>query len=343
MYQQLEKIKARIKFNKKQQQAFLENLASLINDGVNIKEAAETLESISTGSNKQVAAAINSSLAQGQGIANGLSHWFPTAIVEIIRAGENSGTLNNAIQSAADSLKQQTNLISSTISNITYPIIVFSLSLIMLVVIKKTVLENFASIKPLSLWPSNGIALYHFAEFIEYWWWTVLCVIVLLGILIYKFLTTFTGESRYKLDKIPLLNLYRDTTAARFMRTLGLLISNGIIVKKALNIMSYEAQPYLAWHIINMEYRLSGGIDNIADVLDTKLLSDQDLLRLKVVSKGKGFAPALISLGEQAQKRTQQLAILVGRIVGACILISGAIIAANIIFGIYSVGSALTR
>ena len=107
--------------------------------------------------------------------------------------------------------------------------------------------------------------------------------------------------------------------------------------------VAHEAPPYLAWHIMMMEYRLSGGMDNIADVLATNLLRREDVLRLKVIAKGKGFAPALMSLGNQAATRNQKVALLIGRILGGIILVLGASIAANIILGIYSIGSTMAQ
>lgn len=343
MRDKIEKVIHTLRFTRKQQQYFLEDLASLLNDGVSLSDAITTIETIAEGIVKIVASSVNHSLSAGESIAHGITDWFPTEIVEIIRAGENSGTLNQAAQSAVHALKQHANIVSSMISYLTYPCIVLILALIMLVIIKQSVLTNFASIKTIDQWPSQGVSLYHMGEFVEYWWWAILSVIVLGIIVTYKFLSNFTGNLRNHIDKVPLFSLYRDSISARFMQTLGLLLSNGIIIKKALNIMAYDAQPYLAWHIILMEYRLSGGIDNIAEVLDTQLIRDSDLIRLKIVAKGKGFAPALISLGQQTATKNQSTSLMLARIAGALVLVLAASIAGNIIFGIYSIGSILAH
>ncbi|OGT52710.1 MAG: hypothetical protein A3F17_03355 [Gammaproteobacteria bacterium RIFCSPHIGHO2_12_FULL_41_15] len=337
------KILTQIQFNRKKQQSFLEDLASLLSDGVSLKEAIGMVETISHGHTKQIATTMSKTLAEGQSMVNGLTYWFPTTIVEIIRAGESSGTLTETLRSAAKALDQQSHVTTHLLSSLIYPTIVLTLALIMLVIIKNTVLENFSSIKPLSEWPRQGISLYHLAVFIEYGWWALLSFLILISCMIHQFFTNYTGNYRQKIDSYPLMSFYRDTVAARFMQLLGLLINNGIIVKKALQILSFEAEPYLAWHIMMMEYRLSGGIDNIAEVLDTQLLKSDELLRLKIISKGKGFAATLIKLGEQSNQRNQQVAITVGRIAGGIILVLGASVAADIIFGIYAIGSALAR
>lgn len=343
MHNTLKTIFKKIYFNRKKQQAFLEDLTSLLNDGVSLKEAATMIEAISDGYHKKIASGMSQALAEGKTIADGLTDWFPATTLEIIRAGENTGTLHPALTAATTALSQRSHITTHLLSILIYPMIVLILAMLMLVIIKNTVLTNFATIKPIAEWPNQGASLYYLAIFIERCWWVMLSALLLLSYVTFQFLTNYTGDYRQKIDDYPLLGLYRDTVAAQFMQTLGILMSNGIIIKKALEILAFNARPYLAWHIMMMEYQLSGGIDNIAEVLNTQLLKPNELLRLKIIAKGKGFSAALIKLGHQASQRNQQFTIVAGRILGGIILLFGAAIAANIIFGIYAIGSILTH
>lgn len=330
------------RFHQKHQQTFLEDLAALLSDGLSLKEAIHILETLNQGYLKRVATSIHQALAQGKNLADGLSSWFSPTTVEIIRAGENSGRLTSALQTSASSLKQKNHLLGDILSRTLYPLIVFMLALIMLVMIKNSVLENFSTIKPVTQWPSNGIALFHFALFVQYGWWVGLLFLALSTFIVYHFITTYTGKFRHVIDQLPLLRLYRDTLAARFMQTLGLMIKNGILMKQALTILSLHAEPYLAWHLFMMEHRLSAGIENMAEVLDTQLLGAPELLRLKIMSQGKNFAPMLIRLGEFVEKRNQRNVLFLSKIISAGLLIASAFIAAQIILGIYAIGSILT-
>lgn len=330
-------------FTRKQQQAFLEDLYSLVKDGVPASQAIETICEISKGASHQVATRISHILSQGKPLADGMQGWFNNAIVEIIRSGEHSGTLLSSIESATRTLTQQSNAITQLINTIVYPIAVIILALSVTVFIKHSVLLRFAEIKPIIKWPQIGQTLYHLAQFIEDGWWLIILIIVAAAVLTIKILRSLTGELRHTIDKIPPLSLYRDTTAARFMETLGLLISNGVVLKKALHTMQIDAQPYLAWHLLMMEFHLSGGLENIADILDTNLIRNNDLIRLRVVAKSKGFQHALISLGQHANQRNNRLIVMIGKISGAIFLLLGALIAITIIFGIYSVGSTITH
>ena len=331
----------RLQFAKKQQQAFLEDLCSLIDDGVTVSAAVDTIKQISKGIIQEVATTISTAIAEGKLLADGMQQWFSPTIVEIVRAGETSGTLSTALRSAVESFQRSVDVISVIINSMLYPVIVFLLSLVMTVIIKDTVLTNFASIKPVSQWPSVGQNLFQIGSIVQVWWWFILIVLILLGIGIRYVLQQYTAELRYRIDKVPLLSLYRSAVAARFMETLGLLIHNGVVLKKALQVMHDGSCPYLKSHLVKMEYRLSGGKDNIADVLDTHLIRDSDLIRLRVVAKGKGFADALVSLGRRSYVHNAEMLKFSGKILGVVLLTLSAMVAATIVLGIYAVGSVI--
>lgn len=329
----------RAQFWSQRQQLLLADLLALLNDGVQLNHAVDTLCSIYEGVAQKVMREIATELAQGHTLANGMHDWYPATIVEIIRAGEEGGTFSQALQSAVDYYRERVFAFKIAVQSMLYPFIVFIVALIMLVVIKVSVLTNFAQIKAVYEWPPIGQQLYEFANFIQYWWWFLGFLIIAAVVAIYYMLQNFTGATRHTIDSMPLLSLYRRLIAARFMETLGLLVSNGVSLRESLRIIHRHAQPYLSWHLMLMEFRLSGGKENIADVLDTQLLNHDDLIRLRVMAKGKGFDAALVSLGRQALQRYGQSVSLTVRIIGGMLLCVGALTAAMIVFGIYSVGS----
>lgn len=341
MFNKLNQQFEKLQFTRKKQQAFLEDLCVLIEDGVPLNQAVDTIRLVSDGATKMVATHIMTSISKGELLADGMQDWFQRPIIEVVRAGEMGGTLTRTLQAAATSLSLTTGTIGTLVSALVYPAIVVMLAFGVAVFVKCLVLDSFAQIKPVTQWPNAGRALYDLAYFTQHWWWALLIFIVLLVFSIVEMLKHLTGDSRKFVDTLPLLSLYREMMAARFMETLGLLIANGVILKKAISIMYRDAAPYLAWHLVNMEYRLSGGQDNIADVLDTDLIGKNDIIRLRVVAKGKGFSHALVSLGRQASQRSAKTIAVSGKILGTILLIGGASIAIMMVVGIYMVGSVI--
>ncbi len=328
-------------FSTKEQQAFLEDLSSLIDDGVTPNKAVETLCKVSTGHAKKLSESILAAIARGRFLADGMKGWFPVTIVELVRAGEESGTLPQTMHSAATALTQKSSAMTAAVGATSYPAVVLVMGLVVSVFINKKVLTQFATIAPISSWPSNGQHLVAFANFIQSWWWLALILLVAAAIGLWRVLVDYIGGWRDTIDSVPGLSLYRKLTAARFMETMGLLVSNGIVFKKALKILQYNAPAYLAWHLMLMEHRLSRGQLNIADVLDTGLLDDFDVLRLRAIADAHGFEHALIRQGKIGAENGMKTIKVASRIAGGLMLALGSALAAFIITSLYSIGSSL--
>lgn len=332
------KIKAFL-FTRTEQQAFLEDVSGLIQDGVPASQAVRAVADIAKSPTKDVALEIMKKISQGKQIADGMQDWFPQPIVEIIRAGEEGGSLAENMTAASKALSQQSKGVTSLVNSLVYPLVVVVMGLGVAVFVKHSVFVNFAEIKPINQWPSNGRILYGVATFMQNWWWLVILIAIVFVFLLSRLLRELTGTLRSYLDNMPILSLYRDGNAARFMETLGLLLVNGIVLKRGLIIMRNKASHYMSWHIYLMELRLSGGRENIAEVLDTGLVSKNDIMRLRLIAKGKGFEHALVRMGRVMAERNTKAIELTGKIFGIIVLVAGAAWAAYMIFAIYAVGS----
>lgn len=331
----------RLLFSSREQQAFLEDWTSLVEDGVAPVKALETLRQICNKSAVQVADSIMEAAVAGHPLADGMRGWFPPTVIELIHAGEEGGSFMQTMRSATESMQTKNSAVGSIIGVLSYPVVVLILGLYVTVYINNSILTQFAAILPISQWPQNGKNLVAFANLVEHWWWALLVIIVGGSIGLYQFLFRYIGEYREYVDKIPLLSLYRRIAAARFMETLGLLTSNGVVFKKALSIMQQGASPYSGWHLILMERRLGRGQSNIADVLDTGMVEQYDVLRLKAIAQGHGFEEALVRQGKLAAGRSNKLIQLTSKILSGLLLGLGTMLAAFIITSIYSVGSHL--
>lgn len=332
----------KLTFGTTEQQAFLEDLATLVDDGVPANKAVEVIGHVETGTKRNVADQISLKIAQGRGIADGMEGWFSPAVIELVRAGEQGGTLASNIRMSAQTMGTKSETFSSLATSLTYPLVVLIAGCGVLVYMNHSVFPQFAAIKPISEWPSNGQTLVAMANFLQNWWSLVLGVLAGLIVLISVVIRRVIGDVRSTIDKIFGFNIYRQLAAARFMETLGLLIANGVVFKKALVILEQQASPYITWHLMMMELKLSRGRGNIAEVLDTGLISSEDIVRLKAIADAKGFEHALIRLGKSAGERGVQTVRKLGRILGGVLLALSGMFAGYMVMGLYAVGSSLS-
>lgn len=328
----------RFQFGNKPQLAFLEDLYLLINDGIPANRAIEMMGQVSTGINREVALSLAGKIAQGQPLAEGMRDWFSLNVVEIIRVGEAGGALAQTIRSAINMLSQQGLAIGALIGAISYPLLVIGIACVVMVYLNNSVFTQFRLIKPIEQWPAAGVRLVTLAQMIESWWWVVILVVIAIIVIFRRILTNYTGEFRAVLDTFPPFSFYRQLVSARLLETLGLLIENGVVFRSAIKVMQYQSNPYLHSHLVTMEHLLSMGKTNIGDVLASGLVSDQDLMRLRVMAEVKGFEHGLIRMGVRGTDQATKTLNLISRILGGTLLVIGALMVIMIVQGIYLTG-----
>ncbi|OGT38247.1 MAG: hypothetical protein A3F12_07295 [Gammaproteobacteria bacterium RIFCSPHIGHO2_12_FULL_38_14] len=328
-------------FGNKAQLAFLEDLYVLINDGIPANRAVDMMAQITTGLTREVALSLSQKIAEGQALAEGMKEWFSVNVVEIIRVGEAGGALSQTMKSAINMLSQRGVAIGAFVGALSYPLFVIILACGVIVYLKNSVFIQFESIKPIDQWPDSGRRLVSLANFVESWWWITVIAVILTIFILRWVMVNYNGEFRPLLDKFPPFTFYRRFVAARMLETLGVLVANGVVFKSAVKVMQYQANPYLHARLVMTEQLLSMGKTNIADVLDTGLLDEKDLMRLRVMAEVRGFEHGLIRMGLKGAEEGTKTLKFISRIIGGFLLAVGGILIVMIVQGIYMTGMAM--
>ncbi len=166
---------------------------------------------------------------------------FPSLYVNMVAAGEASGTLEEVLARLAEFLDDQTRLQSKVRGALAYPlvmavVVVLILFLMMSVVVPKVtaIFENFNQTLPwytsLLIWVSD--------LFSNYWW--LIALLTAAGIYYFQRWRS-TEEGRKKWDlfvlEIPIFGpLLTMVAVARFARTLATLLASGVPVLTAMDI-----------------------------------------------------------------------------------------------------------
>jgi len=335
-----DKIK-RLRFGNSAQLIFLEDFAHLVEDGIPPNKAIEMLAKAAKGVSKDVAASIAATISTGRPLAEGMREWFAFNIVEIIRIGEEGGALGETIKSAINMMSSRSSTVGALLGSITYPATVCTIACLVIVYLNNSVFTQFLTIKPMDAWPDAGKRLVHIAHFIESWWWMVLVAVAALVFALQMILKNYIGFLRPTLDRFFPFNMYRQFVAAHVLETLGLLVSNGVVFKSALGIMQHKVTPYLGQHLMKMERLMGKGKGNIADVLDTGLINEEDLMRLRVLAEVKGFEHGLIRLGVRGSEQGLKTLKLIGKIIAGILMVVGTCLIMVAINGVYQTGMSM--
>ncbi|MGA3283277.1 MAG: type II secretion system F family protein [Verrucomicrobiota bacterium] len=224
---------------------FTQQLANLLNSGMPLTVALNSMTHLeSKGIPAEVSRDLKQEVSEGRGLSDAMARQpriFSDLYVNMVRAGEQSGSLVEVLRRMANHFQQFAEVQSKFTSALIYPAMVCCVGVVIIVFFMTVVLPQFVVIFGgfnVQL-PLPTRMLIGFSYFLKRYWW-LLGALVLVAVILFKRFQTSEAGAR-KLDewkmkapvfgKVVKLNLF-----GQFARTLGTLLQNGVPVLTALKI-----------------------------------------------------------------------------------------------------------
>lgn len=220
-------------------------LATLLNAGIPLDSSLRVLERHAQQPKlKRVLGTVHASVQGGRRLSLALSEHdrlFDPLYVNLVKAGEASGSLAQALDRLAEHRERADSFRSNVVAALTYPAALASVAVISLFVLVAFVIPRF-----IPLFDDAGAPLplltqitFHIAGFLQHWWWAILGLTAF-GIGVAR-LRLEQGDNRRKLDRwiltAPLAGeLVQGLETVRFARTLETLLRNGLPLLLALKL-----------------------------------------------------------------------------------------------------------
>ncbi len=244
---------------------------------------------------KKILAQIKESVNQGNSLAFSLSQHpnvFSQVYINMVRAGEASGSLDLVLERLSEFSEHQQALSGRFKAALAYPVFMFFIGSLILFFLITFIVPNITTIfeEMEQTLPLPTVVLIDVSSFLKSFWWLVLIALVGCIILFRKLIKTPKGNhawDEFKL-RMPVLGAINTRMAvARFGRTLGSLLQNGVTLLSALRIVR---------NIVNNTL-LAEDIDNAVEQIET----GKDLAT--PLGQSRWFPPIavqMISVGEQS-------------------------------------------
>jgi len=225
---------------------FTRQLSTLQDAGLPVVRSLKILESQQkSGTLKNTIASVSEEVEGGLTLSEAMAQHpkvFDRLYCNMVRAGEAGGVLDTILQRLADFMEKSQKLKKRIISAMIYPVVVITVAIVIVVFIMIRIVPQFQvmfadfdielpkltkALIAASVWTQN------------YWYW-------LLGIPIGLFvlikIIRLTSGGRFVVDRIKLMlpifgGIINKTAVSRFCRTLGTLITSGVPILEALNIV----------------------------------------------------------------------------------------------------------
>ena len=160
----------------------------------------------------------------------------------MVRAGETSGTLEIVLDRLAEITENQQALKNRIQTALAYPIFMLIVGMLVLFVLLTYIVPSITSIfaDMNQVLPTPTVILIFLSNFFKSFWWVLVFIIILLAVGLQQ--AKKTPKGRYWFDRMTLRTpvigvLVRKLSVARFSRTLGSLLENGVNMLIALDIV----------------------------------------------------------------------------------------------------------
>ncbi len=225
---------------------FTQQLANLLKAGMPLTMALNSMCSLtSKGIPSEVPKALKQDVTEGRSLSDAMakqSEVFPPIVVNMVRAGEQSGALEEVLRRQAAHFERFAEVQAKFKSAMIYPLVVSFVGVALVIFFMTAMLPKFMtlfeSIQGLEL-PATTQFLISSSRFLTRWWWLFPIVGALFMILFRRYHASTEGRrtiDRFKL-KVPIFgSVVRLNLFGQFARTLGTLLRNGVPVLQALRI-----------------------------------------------------------------------------------------------------------
>lgn len=264
------------KVNLKDIALFCRQFAVIIEAGIAISTALDILRKQTENSTlKGITAKIYEEVQKGRGLSECMGEYeeFPSLLVNMVEAGEVSGTLDRVMNQMAVQYEKEMKTQQKIKGAMTYPIIVSVLMVVVVTILLVYVLPMFTSMfeDAGAQLPAATVMLIDLSKFLREKWYLALGFIGG-GALLLRFVIKQPYGRRW-MDTIafrsPIFGpVNRKIATARFARTLSTLLGAGIPIIPALEVVKKVVQNTLAIEVIDTaaEEIQQGG--NLADTLE---------------------------------------------------------------------------
>jgi general secretion pathway protein F len=224
----------------------IRQLATLISAGFPLVSAIDALVPQTKSYRlKSILAQVKDAVVEGQSFAQALSQYpgiFSPLFINMVRAGETSGTLEIVLERLADITEKQQDLNNRIQTALAYPVFMCIIGTLVLFVLLTYIVPSITAIfaDMNQVLPTPTRLLIWLSDFFKSFWWVIFILVIAAGVALHQ--AKKTAKGRHVFDKtvlsLPLFGvLARKLDVARFTRTLGSLLENGVSMLIALDVV----------------------------------------------------------------------------------------------------------
>lgn len=298
------KLGRRKKVKTKDVTVFSRQFATMINSGLSLTKSLNILsEQTQNQTFSEVIGQVQKDVEAGQTLSEALAKHptvFSGLFINMVRAGETGGVLDDVLIRVAEHYEKEMGIRSKIKSAMTYPIVMFVMAMLivfaMITFIVPVFVGMFAQLGGDLPLPTK--ALIASSNFIRGFWWLLIAFLVGARYAFKAYKSTPAGK--LQLDQLKLRlpvfgQLFTKLSIARFTRTFGTLVSSGVPILQAMDIVSDTANnEVVARTVRNARSSIKEG-ETIAQPLSESPVFPPMVVQMIAVGEETGALDAMLA------------------------------------------------
>jgi type IV pilus assembly protein PilC len=295
---------------------YLRQFATLLKAGVTIVDATAIL-AIQTESKglKKALLDTEQELREGNPFSEAASKHkkiFSPMFINMVRAGEVSGNMDETLESLAEDFEKQHDTRQKVISALTYPAVIGILAMAAVIFLLVSVVPTFVTMFADMGAELPGITKFVLAasEFMQAFWWLI--VLGFTAIIVFFIYIKKNKKSKYYLDyallKMPIFgNMMQKAVLARMMRTLSTLFSSSVPILQAMSIVEKVVENEVISKVIRESRDSLEKGRSMTEPMTTHWAFPPLVTQMISIGEGTGALDAMLSkIAEFYEKEVEQ-------------------------------------
>lgn len=218
---------------------------------------------------------------------------FDNLFVNLVKAGEAGGILDKILERLAGYLEKAEDLKSKVKGAMTYPVVVVSIAVLVVVALVMFVLPQFKSIfQSMNVeLPMMTQMLLATSDIMQAYWFVIIPGMALVPMCVAHFFRTTQGQRVWDTNilRVPAIGMMmRKVAVARFTRTLGTMISSGVPILQSLEVTAATAGNVVIKEAVDKTRMSIREGESIADPLRTSAVFPPMVVQMISVGEETG-------------------------------------------------------
>jgi type IV pilus assembly protein PilC len=283
---------------------FSRQLATMVDAGIPLVSALDILgEQVGNKTFSDIILRVRDDVETGSSLSDALSRHqrtFSTLFVNMVRAGESSGMLDEILDRLANYLEKTSNLQKKVRSALIYPAVITVMAFVITAILLLKVIPVFKEIFMGfgAALPTPTQILINVSDFLTKYFFFAVGTLIVLGFVFLRYIKTEKGRLRFDslILKMPIIGLLlRKVAVSKFTRTLSTLVRSGVPILNSLEIVGKTAgNKLIEQAVVRVHTSIKEG-ENIAEPLAKSGVFPPMVVRMVSVGEQTGELEKMLS------------------------------------------------